>query len=241
MFQLAINQFVKQHNYPKLSPKAVFFDMDGVLFDSMPAHAGAWVKAMHELELPFSEHEAYMNEGRTGFATINNAFKKKYGRDASEEEKQRIYKQKSAYFDEYGKAETIPYALDLLKKLKVQGLQLIVVTGSGQPSLLNKIEKSFPCVFEHDKMITAYDVKYGKPHPEPYLMALQKSGVEAWEAVAIDNAPLGVKSASDAKLFTIGLNTGPLESKILLEHGADIVFDSMKELNEQWDNLIKHV
>ena len=234
MFQSAVNEFVKRHSYPNFLPKAVFFDMDGVLFDSMPAHAGAWVKAMTNLNLPFSEHDAYMNEGRTGHSTINNAFIENYGREATEEEKQQIYKLKSTYFDEYGKAKTIPYALDLLKRLKAQGLQLVVVTGSGQPSLLNKIEEHFPEIFEHDKMITAYDVKYGKPHPEPYLMALQKSGVEAWETVAIDNAPLGVKSASDAKLFTIGLNTGPLESKVLLEHGADIVFDSMKNLNEKW-------
>ena len=209
--------------------------MDGVLFDSMPAHAGAWVKVMHELGLPFSEHEAYMNEGRTGFATINNVFVKTYGREATEEEKQQVYKLKSSYFDEYGEAKTMSYALDLLKKLKLQGLQLIVVTGSGQPSLLNRIEEHFPEIFDHDKMITAYDVKYGKPHPEPYLMALQKSGVQPWEVIAIDNAPLGVQSASAAKLFTIGLNTGPLEPIILLEHGADIVIDSMQELNEKWN------
>lgn len=230
MFHSAINQFIKRHNYPEFSLKTVFFDMDGVLFDSMPAHAAAWVKTLNELGLPFTEQEVYMNEGRTGFATINNAFKEAHGREATEEEKQRIYKTKSEYFDKYGKAKTIPHALELLKKLKAQGLQLIVVTGSGQPSLLNKIEEHFPDIFEHEKMITAYDVKYGKPHPEPYLMALKKSGVEAWEAIAIDNAPLGVKSASDAKLFTIGLNTGPLDSKILTEHGADVVFDNMEEL-----------
>jgi len=235
MFQHAVNQFIKRNKYPEFAPKAVFFDMDGVLFDSMPAHAGAWVKVMNELNLPFSEHEAYMNEGRTGFATINNAYIQAYGREATEEEKQQVYKLKSAYFDEFGAAKTMPFALDLLKKIKSQGLQLIVVTGSGQPSLLNKIEEHFPEIFDHDKMITAYDVKFGKPHPEPYLMALKKSGVKPWEVIAIDNAPLGVKSASDAELFTIGLNTGPLKDEILLENGADIVIGSMKKLYEQWN------
>ena len=235
MFHSAINQFIKRHNYPEFSLKAVFFDMDGVLFDSMPAHAAAWVKALSELNLPFTEHDVYMNEGRTGYATINNVFKETHGREATEDEKQRIYKLKSDYFDEYGEAKTMPYAVEFLKKLKARNLQLIIVTGSGQPSLLNKIEEYFPCIFEHDKMITAFDVKHGKPHPEPYLMALKKSGVEAWQAIAIDNAPLGVKSASDAKLFTIGLNTGPLESKILSEHGADVVFNNMKELIKNFE------
>jgi HAD superfamily hydrolase (TIGR01509 family) len=235
MFYSAINQFIKQNNYPEFSLKTVFFDMDGVLFDSMPAHAAAWVRALNELGLPFTEHEVYMNEGRTGYATINNSFLENYGREATEEEKQRIYKLKSGYFDEYGQAKTIPYAVDFLRKLKAQNLQLIVVTGSGQPSLLNKLEEYFPEIFDHDKMITAFDVKYGKPHPEPYLMALKKSGVAPWEALAIDNAPLGVKSASDAGLFTIGLNTGPLDSEILSEYGADVVFHTLKELDKEWN------
>ena len=237
MFSTAIKRFLEQNNYPEFSPKAVFFDMDGVLFDSMPGHVAAWVKAMSESNLPFTEHDAYMNEGQTGHATINNVFKEIHKREATQEEKQNIYNLKSNYFDEYGKPAPFPYTFELLKKMKSQGLQLIVVTGSGQPSLLNRIEESFPKIFEHEKMITAFDVKYGKPHPEPYLMALKKSGVEPWEAVAIDNAPLGVKSASDAKLFTIGLNTGPLDTKILLEYGADVVLKNMKELYEQWDSF----
>lgn len=237
MFSTAIKQFLERNNYPAFSPKAAFFDMDGVLFDSMPGHATAWVKAMNESGLPFTEHEAYMNEGQTGHTTINNAFKEIHKREATEEEKQSIYGLKSHYFDEYGQPQTLPYVVDLLKKIKLEGLQLIVVTGSGQPSLLKRIESSFPEFFEHEKMITAFDVKYGKPHPEPYLMALKKSGVEPWEAVAIDNAPLGVKSASDAQIFTIGLNTGPLDAKILLEYGANVVFNNVKDLYNNWDEI----
>lgn len=238
MYSSAIEQFVKRNNYPGFSPKAVFFDMDGVLFDSMPAHAAAWAKAMNESELPFTEHEAFMCEGQTGHVTINNVFIKTHGREATEKEKQDIYKLKSSYFDEYGKPNTMPFSWDLLKKIKSQGLQLIVVTGSGQPSLLNRIEDSFPGIFEHKKMVTAFDVKYGKPHPEPYLMALKKSGVKPWEAIAVDNAPFGVQSAATANLFTIGLNTGPLKAEILSEHGADIVLGSIEELNNQWNLLI---
>lgn len=212
--------------------------MDGVLFDSMPNHAVAWVKAMNESGLPFTEYEAFANEGQTGHATINNVFKKVHGREATEQEKLDIYALKSVYFDECGSTDPMPYALDLLEKLKRLNYQLILVTGSGQSSLLSKLNCSFPDVFEQGKMVTAFDVKYGKPHPEPYLMALRKSGLNPWEVVAIDNAPLGVKSASSANLFTVGLNTGPLEPEMLLENGADVVLEGMKDLNEQWDLLV---
>lgn len=238
MLPTAVSKFIKYHNYPDFSPKAVMFDMDGVLFDSMQGHASAWVKAMAEVGLPFSEHEAYMNEGRTGASTINNVYKETHGKEASEEVIQSIYKLKSDYFDDYGKPKAMPYALELLTQIKNQGLQILVVTGSGQPSLLNNLEQHFPGIFERDKMVTAFDVKYGKPHPEPFLMALKKSGVQPWEAIAIDNAPLGVKSASDAGLFTIGLNTGPLQPDDLLENGAHIVIDSMEELNKRWSDFV---
>ncbi|KAB6345460.1 HAD family hydrolase, partial [Bacteroides xylanisolvens] len=51
--------------------KAVLFDMDGVLFDSMPYHSEAWHTVMKSHGLTLSREEAYMHEGRTGASTIN--------------------------------------------------------------------------------------------------------------------------------------------------------------------------
>lgn len=235
MFTKEIQKFIQQNNYPNFSPKAIFFDMDGVLFDSMKHHASAWVKALDMVGLPFTEHEAYMNEGRTGASTIDGVFVKIHGRIATEEEKQTIYHLKSELFEACGQTEQISFALELLEKIKTQHLQIFVVTGSGQASLIDNLDLNFPEIFQKEKMVTAYDVKHGKPHPEPYLMALKKSGVQPWEVVVIENAPLGVESASVAGLFTIGINTGPLNPKVLSDSGANIVLDGMEELYEQWN------
>ena len=70
--------------------KAVLFDMDGVLFDSMPNHAYAWSHAMTQYGLAMTREEVYMNEGRTGSATINILAQHFWGRDATEEEKKLI-------------------------------------------------------------------------------------------------------------------------------------------------------
>lgn len=61
-------------------------------------------------------------------------------------------------------------------KVKKDGLILMVVTGSGQLSLLERLEHHYPGMFHKELMVTAFDVKYGKPNPEPYLMALKKEG-----------------------------------------------------------------
>lgn len=239
MFSAKIEKFIHTRNYPTFTPKAVFFDMDGVLFDSMKHHASAWVNALKQMELPFTEYEAYMNEGRTGASTIDGVFLKTHQRNATENEKQNIYHLKSKFFDACGKIEQIPFALDFLKKIKNQNLQIFVVTGSGQPSLINSLDLNFPGIFHEEKMVTAYDVKFGKPHPEPYLKALKKSGLQPWEVVVIENAPLGVESATAAGLFTIAINTGPLDTKVLAESGANIVLDGMDDLHNRWEEFYK--
>lgn len=69
----------------------------------------------------------------------------------------------------------------------------MVVTGSGQVSLIDRLNHNFPSVFRRDLMVTSFDVKYGKPNPEPYLMGLQKAGIQPWEGLVVENAPLGYK------------------------------------------------
>ena len=54
--------------------KAVFFDMDGVIFDSMSRHAKAWSQAMALEGLPFSEYQVYLQEGRTGSGTVTDVY-----------------------------------------------------------------------------------------------------------------------------------------------------------------------
>lgn len=217
--------------------KAVLFDMDGVLFNSMPYHSEAWHQIMKAHGLTLSREEAYMHEGRTGASTINIVFQRELGREATPEEIENIYKEKSILFNSYPEAERMPGAWELLQKVKEDGLTPMVVTGSGQLSLLDRLEQNFPGMFCKELMVTAFDVKYGKPHPEPYLMALKKGGLEAGEAVVVENAPLGVESGHKAGIFTIAVNTGPLDGQVLLDAGADLLFPSMQALCDGWDEL----
>lgn len=217
--------------------KAVLFDMDGVLFNSMPYHAEAWHQVMKSHGLTLSREEAYMHEGRTGAGTINIVFQREMGRDASLEEIDSIYKEKSILFNSYTEAERMPGAWELLQQVKADGLVQMVVTGSGQLSLLERLEHNFPGMFQKELMVTAFDVKYGKPNPEPYLMALQKGGLKADEAVVVENAPLGVEAGHKAGIFTIAVNTGPLDGQVLLDAGADLLFPSMQALSDAWNEL----
>lgn len=238
MFETYIKKYLTSHSYSNLSPKAVLFDMDGVLFNSMPYHAKAWCSALHKNGLQFEEKEAYLNEGRTGASTINIIAQRQYGRDFSDKEIKKIYQDKCDVFNTFPLAKPFDGGLDLVHQVKQSGLTPMIVTGSGQKSLLGRLEENYPGLFKQELMVTAFDVKIGKPHPEPYLMGLRKGDLKPEEAIVVENAPLGIQSSVAAGIFTIALNTGELEDNVLWEAGANILFPSMRVFCDSWEELL---
>lgn len=226
-----LNEYLRQNQHRSFNLKAVIFDMDGVLYDSMPAHDKSWQQTMDELKLQHIPYEFYLQEGRIGKSTINAIFQRNLQRDATEEEEQRIYARKSELFQQYNSGATIPGAKEVLDYVSKNGLKPVLVTGSGQPSLLDRLDTHFPGVFTPETMVTAFDVVHGKPDPEPFLMGLEKGGnLQPNQAIVIENAPLGIEAAVGAGIFTIAVNTGPLPDSVLTDAGAAIVFHSMTEL-----------
>ena len=69
-YRLAIKKYLEEHGFEALSPKAVLFDMDGVLYDSMPNHAIAWQESMARFGIQMSADDAYATEGARGVDTI---------------------------------------------------------------------------------------------------------------------------------------------------------------------------
>lgn len=183
------------------------------------------------------EEEVYMHEGRTGTSTVNLVSRREHGVEVSDERVEEIYKVKSKFFNEFPPAEPMPGALSLLRQLKEQGLKILIVTGSGQRSLLDKLNVDYPDIFRRELMVTAFDVMRGKPDPEPYLMGLQKGELHPDECIVVENAPLGVRAAKAAGIFTIAVNTGPLPDEALLSEGADLLFPSMQALSNAWSEL----
>ncbi len=220
-----------------LEAKAVFFDMDGVLYDSMPWHEKSWLETARRSQLMMTSTDVYMMEGQTGRQTIGCLMQRTYGRDATEEEVARIYTLKTQLFGQYNRGGTIPGVEGVLEQ--VAGLRRLIVTGSSQPSLLERIEAHFPEAFAPTDVITGRDVSHGKPHPEPYLMAQTRAGVRPWESIVVENAPMGVQSACAAGCFTIAVNTGPLDDAVLWDHGADLVFPDMATLAGALPTILK--
>ena len=215
-------------NRPKI--RAVFFDQDGVLYNSMPYHAKSWAWAMTKHGLPYTEIECYRNEGRTSTGVIQEHHMNMYGTEATPELIEAIYKDKTEHFTEMtgGFPGIIPDVDKVLKWLHTHGIQCWVVTGSGQRNLINALNDTFENVFSG--IVSSFDVRHGKPDPEPYLKAWEKCGFKKDECMVVENAPLGVRAAKAAGLFTVAVNTGPLPDADLADEKADIILHNMNEL-----------
>jgi beta-phosphoglucomutase-like phosphatase (HAD superfamily) len=226
MYKIAISEILT-------NKKAVFFDMDGVLYDSMGAHADAWNNAFRFYGIDFSLEKVYENEGRTAQSTINLVFQQNQHRDATEREIEQIYSKKTDLIDILPDIVLFHSAKKLMLYLKKLDIAIWVVTGSSQGKFLDALLRDFEGFVSVERIISGNDVKHGKPNPEPYLMALKKSGLKSSEVIVIENAPLGILSSKAAGIFTIAINTGILPDGVLLDSGADIVFKDWEELLSQ--------
>ena len=226
----------RQTPTPKPMPtplKAVFFDQDGVLYNSMPYHAESWAWAMTRHGLPYTALETYRNEGRTSTGVIQELHQRLYGTPASPELIKAIYKDKTDHFTELtgGFPGIIPNVDKVLQFLHAHGIQCWVVTGSGQHNLIDALNDIFNHAFTG--IISSFDVKNGKPDPEPYLKAWERSGFKKEECMVVENAPLGVRAAKAAGLFCCAVNTGILPDDDLIAEHADLIMPDMATLLER--------
>lgn len=234
----SVKAYCRRNGIDSFTPIAVLFDMDGILYDSMPGHARAWKQLCDENGIDATAEEFYGYEGRTGASTIDILFQRQWHRHADDDECRRLYNRKSELFAAQGTAPIMPGAKEAVRTVVDVGAIPVLVTGSGQGSLLQRLDADYDNAFGTDRRVTAYDVVHGKPHPEPYLKGVAKAGSTPTRSIGVDNAPLGVESSARAGLFTIGVRTGPLAPGTLLAAGADIELNSMNECAEVLARLL---
>ena len=220
--------------------KGFFFDMDGVLFNSMPKHAVAWETVMQRHGLQFTQHDCFLQEGRTGHDVISDALNRlNPDKSVSDEEVEAIYQEKAQLFVDLGAAPPIDGVLQVLQTIKSQpDTQIWIVTGSAQRTLFKRLDSEFPGIFSPDRMVTAFDVKHGKPNPEPYLIAWERSGLKKEECCVIENAPLGCRAAKAADIYTIIVNTGPLRFSDFEAEQPDLFLPDMHALHAHLPQLL---
>ncbi len=237
MNKTALAAYNAQHHCV-FAPRVVLFDMDGVLYNSMPLHAIAWQKSMAQFGLAMTADDAYATEGARGIDTIRRFARAQKGLDLTLDEAQGIYDVKTRIFHTLGEPPVFEGVTALMEKITAAGLQVGVVTGSGQRPLIDRLLRDFGQWIGEEHITTAYDVQRGKPNPDPYLMGLKRAGgLQPWQGIVVENAPLGVQAGVAAGCFTIAVNSGPLPDSALTDAGAHLLYPSIAQLGDEWEQI----
>lgn len=211
----------------RLNTASVIFDMDGVITNTMPDHYLAWKMTLHKEGIPVTYLDVYSREGQRGLQSVKEFFQK-YKKPLDERKAGRLLRKKEEHFKRIVQTRFVPGARLFLKDLHRNNFCLALVTGTSRHELKRILPDSLCRLFS--VIITGSDVRYGKPHAEPYLKALARLKIKPAQAVAIENAPLGIQSAKKAGLRCLALATS-LPAEYL--KGADAVFPSIRTLRRK--------
>jgi beta-phosphoglucomutase len=206
--------------------KAVIFDMDGVITNTMPYHFDAWFKVFREVGVKVDCYDVYKREGEAGIHTIKDLFRERKI-EITDKIARRLLLKKENLFKKIVRVKFVKGSRSFLKKLKKNHVVMGLVTGTSRHEMERILPLSLQEMFE--ATVTGDEVKRGKPHPQPFLKALKIMGLQPNDVVVIENAPFGITAAKRAGLFCIALETS-LPKKYLTN--ADKVVKSFKDLEK---------
>lgn len=201
--------------------RAVLFDFDGVLIQSIEDHHRSWNAVFKDFGVSISWEEFASLEGQSLFwiserLCLNHGIASEYA-EAIALRKNEIYK-------ESAEIKFYPGALDLIDELK-KDFALALVTGAHRDRFHHSVDATFTSTFQ--AIVTADDVHSRKPSPEPYLKASEHLKISAPECVVVENAPFGIESAKRAGMRCIALRT-TLRDDFL--KGADRIVDNVIQI-----------
>jgi len=208
----------------KFRPKAIIFDMDGVLIDSMPYHFLAWYEALRPYGVRVSCFDVYSKEGEKWNKTLKDLFIQS-GIKPTSKLLNEVFSKRQKIFKKFFKRYIFNGTEELLSFLSKRGYSLGLVTGTPKDEvnmiLPRKIISKFRVIVAGDQ------IRSGKPHPDPYLKAARLFSFKPQECLVVENAPLGIKSAQCAGMFCVAVTTS-LPREYLEE--ADLIIDKLQEI-----------
>lgn len=179
--------------------KAVLFDFDGVLGDTMHDNYRAWSRALHAYGMTITEKDYFFLEGLSTKGVAETLLKRD-GLDLSNTAA--VVALKEQHYLEDNRFRFFPGALELVAELR-ESSPLGLVTGSGMERLRRSTGRQFLDQFQ--SVVTGESLHHSKPDPEPYLLATQALGLPPAACLVIENAPLGIQAAKSAGMTCIAI------------------------------------
>ncbi|SDM89014.1 phosphoglycolate phosphatase/pyrophosphatase PpaX [Psychrobacillus sp. OK028] len=211
--------------------KAVIFDFDGTIADTLPVCFYAFQAVFKEFdnkEVNSDEIKAMFGPSETGIIRENLV-------DSNHDKAIELYYEK--YLEKHHDLVIDNEEINnLLQHLKREGYKLGIVTGKAERSLLISLEcLNMKDLF--DVIITGDDVDIPKPHPEGVNKALELLNVKNTEAVFLGDSDADILAGKQANVHTIGVHWLPNYQTLEFSVQPDQMFVSVNEFIESLTNL----
>lgn len=215
--------------------RALIFDLDGTLIDTVYAHVFAWQRALAEAGLPLEGWRIHRRIGMSG-GLFTRAVARELGRPLSEAEVEQLQRRHGELFRELlPERRPLPGAVELLAHLADAGAPFGIATSGRRP----EIDASLAAlgVGKDVVVVERGDVLRAKPEPDLFLACQERMEVEIADVTVIGDAVWDLLAARRAGMLSVGLLTGGYGEDELARAGAFRVYRDPAELDASLDEL----
>ena len=212
--------------------KACIFDLDGVIVDTAHYHFLAWKRLAKELNIDLTEQ---LNERLKGVSRMHSLeiILDLGGITMSQHEKENLANRKNAWFVDFlermAPEEIFPGVKSLIHDLRAAGIRVALASSSKNAKTVIQL---LHIQNEFDAIVDGNMITHSKPHPEIFLLAAQKLGVEPKDCLVFEDAEAGVEAALAAGMKCVGVGSADQLGKAdkVISNTGDFRLASLQEL-----------
>ena len=214
--------------------RALIFDLDGTLVDTVYAHVFAWQRALAEAGMAIEGWRIHRRIGMSG-GLFTRAVARELGRDISSTEAEALQRRHGELFRQLlPERRPLPGAVELLSYLRLNKILFGIATSGQRP----EINVSLDILGISDETVVERgDVARAKPEPDLFLACQQRLGVGVGDCYVIGDAVWDLLAARRADMLSLGLLSGGYGEDELSRAGAFRVYENPAELHRSLDEL----
>jgi HAD superfamily hydrolase (TIGR01549 family) len=215
--------------------RALIFDLDGTLVDTVYAHVFAWQRALAEAGMPIDGWRVHRKVGMSG-GLFTRAVAREIGHALEPQQEQALQQRHGEIFRELlPEPRPLPGAVALLQRLRSLGVPFGIATSGRRPQIDRSLELLL--IPPETVVVERGDVLRAKPEPDLFLACQERMGVHVRDCFVIGDAVWDLLAARRAGMLSVGVLSGGYGEEELIRAGAFRVYRDAAELDDSLDEL----